>query len=72
MKTLYTSHETVKKNTLKDFIEIHDTEGKAMMVKANRIAVFWNKLVGFEDGKTLDCIESYEELKEKMSIALAK
>ena len=74
MKETVKSHSTtVTKNTaLKDFVELHDRDGCAMMVKANRIAAFWNKSVSFENGDVIYCIESYEEIKEKMAKALEK
>lgn len=74
MKETLRSHSTtVTNNTiLKEFIEIHDKDGSAMMIKANRIAAFWNKRVSFENGEVIYCIESYEEIKEKMARALEK
>lgn len=74
MKETVRSHSTtVNTNTaLKEFIELHDRDGCAMMVKANRIASFWNKRVSFENGEVIYCIESYEEIKEKMAKALEK
>lgn len=74
MKETLRSHSTTvtNKTILKEFIEIHDKDGSAMMVKANRIAAFWNKRVSFENGEVIYCIESYEEIKEKMARALEK
>lgn len=72
-ETISSRSTTVTNNTiLKEFIEIHDKDGCAMMVKANRIAAFWNKRVSFENGEVIYCIESYEEIKEKMARALEK